>query len=181
MIVIVGPSGVGKDSLINHAAAGFAGHPRFAVVRRVVTRPSDNASEVHDTMTPAAFAAARAAGRFAVSWSAHGLDYGIPDAHRAFIAAGGVALCNGSRRALDAFSDAFVHLTVVNVTARTDILKARLAGRGRESDAEISARLARASMAVRGDYDVRTIDNSSTLALAGNRLIAIIGDALATG
>ena len=70
---------------------------------------------------------------------------------------------------------------MVNITARTDILKARLAGRGRESDAEISARLARASIAVRGDYDVRTIDNSSTLALAGDRLIAIIGDALATG
>ena len=178
IIVVVGPSGAGKDSLINHAAALLGDHKRFAVIRRVITRPSDSASEIHDTMSPEAFAAMKAEGGFAVSWSAHGLDYGIPAAHRAFVAKGGVALCNGSRKALGDFRAAFTRLTVVNVTARPEILAARLAARGRESGDQITARLARSTMAVRGDFDVVTIDNSDALDIAGNQLVALIRDSL---
>ena len=65
-------------------------------------------------------------------------------------------------------------MTVVNVTARPDILAERLAARGRESSAEITARLARSSMAVDGDFDVVTIDNSDALDVAGTRLVALI-------
>ncbi|MGV0876838.1 phosphonate metabolism protein/1,5-bisphosphokinase (PRPP-forming) PhnN [Martelella sp. FLE1502] len=178
MIVVVGPSGAGKDSVINYAATVLRSHPRFAVVRRVITRPSDHDSEIHETMTPDAFAAKKAVGDFAVSWSAHGLDYGIPAEHRAFVANGGVALCNGSRKALDDFRSAFARLTVVNVTARPEILAARLAARGRESAEQIAARLARSTMAVHGDFDVVTIDNSDALETAGDRLVALIRESL---
>ena len=177
IIVVVGPSGAGKDSLINHAAA-LCDQPRFAVVRRVITRPSDHDSEIHDTMSPDAFAARRAAGGFAVVWSAHGLEYGIPAEHRAFVANGGVALCNGSRKALADFRAAFARLTVVNVTARPEILAERLAARGRESGDQIAARLARSTMAVHGDFDVVTIDNSGALETAGDQLVTLIRDCL---
>lgn len=178
IIVVVGPSGAGKDSVINYAAGILGDHPRFAAVRRAITRPSDHDSEIHDTMAPDAFAAKKAAGGFAVSWSAHGLDYGIPAEHRAFVANGGVALCNGSRKALDDFRAAFSRLTVVNITARPEILATRLAARGRESADQITARLARSTMAVHGDFDVETIDNSGTLEAAGNQLVALIRNCL---
>lgn len=178
MIVVVGPSGAGKDSVINHAAAVLRDHKRFAVVRRVITRPSDHDSEIHDAMAPNAFAAKKAAGGFAVSWFAHGLDYGIPAEHRAFVADGGVALCNGSRKALADFRAAFDRLTVVNVTAQPEILAARLAARGRESGDQITARLARSTMAVHGDFDVVTIDNSGALETAGDQLVALIRECL---
>lgn len=178
MIVVVGPSGAGKDSVINYAAAVLRDHKRFAVVRRVITRPSDNDSEIHDTMTRDAFAATKALGGFAVSWSAHGLEYGIPAEHRAFVTGGGVALCNGSRKALDDFQSTFSRLTVVNVTARPDILAQRLAARGRESGDQITARLARSTMAVHGDFDVVTIDNSGALETAGDQLVALIRECL---
>ena len=174
VIVIVGPSGAGKDSLINHVAARLSGHPRFAVVRRVITRHSDGATEVHDTMTPEAFAAEKAAGGFAVSWCAHGLHYGIPVEHRSFVDKGGVALCNGSRKALGAFRAAFADLTIVNVTARPEILAARLNARGRESGDEITARLARSTLAVHDDFDAVMIDNSDALEVAGEALVALI-------
>ena len=180
IIVVVGPSGAGKDSVINYAAAALRSHPRFAVVRRVITRPSDHDSEIHDAMAPDAFAAKKAAGGFAISWSAHGLNYGIPAEHRTFVANGGVALCNGSRKALDDFRAAFARLTVVNVTARPEILAARLAARGRESADQIAARLARSTMAVDGDFDVVTIDNSGSLEAAGERLVALIRESLAS-
>ncbi len=77
-VAVVGPSGAGKDTLIDYARARFADESRLEFVRRVITRPSDVASEDHDTLADAAFVEAQADGAFAVSWEAHGLRYGLP-------------------------------------------------------------------------------------------------------
>ncbi|AJY45438.1 phosphonate metabolism protein/1,5-bisphosphokinase (PRPP-forming) PhnN [Martelella endophytica] len=175
IIVVVGPSGAGKDSLINHAAALYRDHPSVRFVRRVITRPADGATEDHATMTKEAFTAAAMAGGFVVSWEAHRLFYGIPAETQAFVRAGGIAVCNGSRSALPLFSAAFDHLTVVNVTARPEILAARLEARGRETRDDILRRLARSTMNVDGPFDVITIDNSGALEEAGARLAQVIG------
>ncbi|PRX09388.1 UNVERIFIED_ORG: ribose 1,5-bisphosphokinase [Martelella mediterranea] len=179
IIVVVGPSGAGKDSLIGYAAKTFRSHPDVRFVQRVITRPCDGATEDHQTMTPQAFAATRNAGGFAVHWSAHGLEYGIPDEHRAFVASGGIAVANGSRPALPLFRDAFAAMTVVNVTARPEIRAARLEARGRETREDIRERLARSTMKVHGDFDVIDIDNSGALEDAGARFVRIIENSLA--
>jgi len=129
LLAVVGPSGVGKDSLIAHARTVFAFDPSVLFVRRAVTRPAMAAAEDHDCLSPDEFAAALAAGRFAVSWQAHGLSYGIPAAVRAHLATGGVAVVNGSRAALADIASVFGNVVTVHVTARPDILAARLAGR----------------------------------------------------
>lgn len=41
MIVIVGPSGAGKDTLMDYAAARLCGRPGFHFTRRVITRSGD--------------------------------------------------------------------------------------------------------------------------------------------
>ncbi|AMM82952.1 phosphonate metabolism protein/1,5-bisphosphokinase (PRPP-forming) PhnN [Martelella sp. AD-3] len=179
IIVVVGPSGAGKDSLIGYAKTAFSGHPNVRFVRRVITRPCDGATEDHASMTPEAFAAARDAGGFAVTWAAHGLEYGIPAEHRAFVESGGVAIANGSRPALSLFDKVFAAMTVVNVTARPEIRAERLQARGRESREEILERLARSTMDVHGDFDVVNIDNSGALAEAGEMLVRVIRDSLA--
>ena len=139
LVLVVGPSGAGKDTLLRLAAREFSGDPRVVFARRVVTRQAD-ASEDHDTLDAEAFAAARARGAFALHWNAHGLDYGIP---AACLAPGRVAVCNVSRAIVLQARAAFPRLRMVYVTAPQAILAARLALRNRAE--KIDQRLARAA------------------------------------
>lgn len=175
LLVVVGPSGAGKDSLIAYARERLASNPSVLFVRRVITRPALASTEDHDTCSPEAFAAARAAGAFAVDWQAHGLLYGVPVETHAHLERGGVAVLNGSRAALPDIRSAFGRsTTVVLVTCNPDILAARLAARRRESDAEIEHRLRRATIKADDIGEGIEIDNSGELALAGDILVSVI-------
>jgi len=41
LVLVVGPSGAGKDSLLKAAREEFRGDPRIGFARRVITRPAD--------------------------------------------------------------------------------------------------------------------------------------------
>ena len=174
LIAVVGPSGVGKDSLMDIARHHFAGRDDLRFVRRVITRAEDAVGEDHCAVTSDDFEELARSGAFAVSWQAHGLGYGIPADVYDDLAAGHVVIANGSRSALDAFHAAFPHLVVVSVTARPEILAKRLASRGRETAADIEARLARSSEPLPPDLHIVTIDNSGELDLAGKELVNLI-------
>jgi ribose 1,5-bisphosphokinase len=178
MIVVVGPSGAGKDTLLQFAAEHFRDEARIRFVRRVITRAASAGGEVHDSVSEEAFRMLERKGDLAVSWSAHGLNYGIPRHTLDDIAAGLCLVANGSRSALPLFREAYADLLVVNVTARPEILAERLVARGRECRADILARLARGSLSVHGDYQVETIDNSGALQLAGQRIVDILRNCL---
>jgi len=178
MIVVVGPSGAGKDTLIDYAAERLRHNPDVNFVRRVITRDSDAGGENHLGCTEDAFERKKLAGEFCVSWSAHGLHYGIPASVKEHLKHGGVAVANGSRSALPHFRSAFPSLKVVVVTARPEILSARLANRGRESMAEIMDRLDRKVEVICDDVDVTTIDNSGEIEEAGSALLALVQDYL---
>jgi ribose 1,5-bisphosphokinase len=174
LIIVVGPSGAGKDSLIRYARARLSSDPAFLFVRRTVTRTADAATEDHDSLTQDAFAAAAAGGHFAVVWEAHGLRYGIPASAGAHIEAGGVAVANGSRAALPGILARFGKVTVVHITARPEVLASRLAMRGREDPATIQARLERRLSETASCERWIEIDNSGELAVAGEKLLAVI-------
>ena len=59
VFVIVGPSGSGKDTLINWLRAELQDRREIQFVRRIVTRPSDKGHEDHDTMELAQFLSAK--------------------------------------------------------------------------------------------------------------------------
>ena len=147
LIVVVGPSGAGKDTLIDEARACLAEDADqtidFDVVRRVITRPVEAGGEAHQAADMAEFAQMREDGRFCVAWEAHGLAYGIPRETCRAVAEGGIRLVNGSRHALAHFRAVFPHMETVLITASPAVLAERLAARGRETVAEIRARLAR--------------------------------------
>lgn len=166
LLVVVGPSGAGKDSLIARARQELSGDTSVLFVRRVITRTAVASTEDHDCLSPDEFAAARASGQFAVHWDAHGLSYGIPTTVHDHIGSGGVAVVNGSRAALPDIRAAFGKIVIIHVMARPEILAERLAGRGRESEADILQRLQRAVVDVPSCEDRIEIDNSGALETA---------------
>lgn len=174
MIAVVGPSGAGKDSLINAARRHYANDPRVGFVTRVITRPADGMTEDHIPATEAEFDRQDRAGRFAVSWHAHGLRYGIPVETLADVAAGRILIANGSRAALPALRDAYPSLAVIEIAARPEIIAERLAGRGRESAEEIATRLAREAGGWRPDCPHVVIDNSGSLETATAAFFAAV-------
>jgi len=177
MIAIVGPSGVGKDSVMRGIAAAA---PRLHLVRRVITRPTDRDSEDFDSVDPATFTARQAAGDFALSWSAHGLCYGIPAQVDAALGRGDDLLVNLSRGVLDQAAARFVALTVIALTAEPAVLAQRLAARGREDAAGIAARLARSDARLPASVGALTLDNSGALADTVRRAIDLIYPARVT-
>ncbi|ALG90670.1 MULTISPECIES: phosphonate metabolism protein/1,5-bisphosphokinase (PRPP-forming) PhnN [Actibacterium] len=171
LFAVVGPSGAGKDTLM---AAVSQRRPDLHLVRRVITRPSDAGGEEFDGVTEAEFLRMRDAGGFAIWWQAHGLFYGIPAGIDAVLAEGRDVVFNGSRGVLRAAAQRYPGLVVLHVTASVPTLAARLSARGRESAADIARRLDRASYALPGGLDVRTIHNDGTLAAAVDQMLGAL-------
>jgi ribose 1,5-bisphosphokinase len=172
-VAIVGPSGAGKDALIRGLAGRLGESDGVFYARRVVTRCAD-AFEDHDTLAEEAFAVARAQGRFALAWSAHGLDYGVPREIEARLAAGGVVVCNVSRAMVAEVRRLYRPSLIVLVTARPETLAARLAARGRDDGASRRERLERSAVAEFAFEPDATIDNDGALGEAVARLHDIV-------
>lgn len=159
-IAVVGPSGVGKDSVMQ---AMVARDPRIVLARRMVTRPSDAGGEDFDGVTVEEFHALHAADAFALSWEAHGLHYAIPATVDAYLQEGRDVLANLSRAVLIHANDRFAQFEVINLTADRDVLAARLAARGRETAAQIAGRLDRATAGLPDGIAAIHLDNSGPL------------------
>lgn len=160
-IAVVGPSGAGKDSVMEGVCATC---PEVHRVRRVITRPADAGGEDFEAVSESLFAARAAGGDFVLHWRAHGLSYGIPVDVRDVLANGHDVLANLSRGVLQAAAEAFADVLVLHVTASPKVLARRLAHRGRERGHDIDRRLARPKPALPTDLKTITIDNSGALA-----------------
>lgn len=164
VIAVVGPSGVGKDSIMEALATD---DPRLCLMRRVVTRAPEAGGEDYDAVSEDAFSELVQAGHFALHWHAHGLHYGIPLAIEDLRAQGQGVLVNLSRAVLATAQEVFSDLIVLSVTADPEILAERLSKRGREDSAEVQRRLARAGQPLpAGLLRLHEIDNSGDLGLA---------------
>jgi ribose 1,5-bisphosphokinase len=175
LVLVAGPSGAGKDTLIHGARQSCADDPSVVFPKRVVTRPSSDAED-HDTMTDAEFNAAVAGGAFALWWGAHGNQYGIPVSIDADIRAGKTVICNVSRTAVEPARRKYAHVTGVLVTAPADVLSARLAGRNRSSDGAVEARIARSATVDKSFDPDFVIQNTGKPAAGVRRLLNAIYD-----
>jgi ribose 1,5-bisphosphokinase len=159
LIAVVGPSGVGKDSVMQ-ALAQTGG---FTCQRRVITRDPEAGGEDYEAVDLPQFEQMEAAGDFALSWRAHGLAYGVPVSVHDTLAAGQDVLVNLSRGVLQQAQARFVRFQVLLLSAPVQVLATRLAGRGRESADEVARRLARAEFTLPEGLPVLKVSNDGPL------------------
>ncbi len=173
-VLVVGPSGAGKDTLLDGARAHGACAQRFHFARRVITRPAGAPGEDHDSLSEADFARREAQGGFLITWRAHGLSYGLPAALLDVVMAGGHVLANGSRGAVTELARRVPHLMVVEVTAASEVLAQRIAGRGRESSEQVLQRVARKADALPAHVPTLRVYNDGTPAEGVDRFVELL-------
>ena len=182
LVLVVGPSGAGKDSVIAGAAERLSGDPSFIFARRLITRPAAAGGEEHIAVSPAEFAEWRDAGGLMLHWHAHGLDYGLPMTLTGELAAGRTVIANVSRTVIAEARERFAAVAVA-VTASPEALAARLAARGRETADDIHDRLRR-SASVPADPADLVIENDGALEDAVERftgvLLGIVGQPISS-
>lgn len=171
LIAVVGASGVGKDSVI---AGLHSAIPGLHVVRRVITRAPGLGGEDYDAVSVPQFESLVEDGAFALHWRAHGLQYGIPITVRYQLGKGTDCLVNFSRKALARAAGIFPRLVVLNITAKPETLAQRLAARGRETEEEISKRLAQADKPLPEGLKVIHLANDGALSQTIARGVALL-------
>lgn len=171
LFLVVGPSGAGKDTLIDAARMT---RPDLAFPVRTVTRPDTPGGEVIDSVRSEVFVQLEAADGFALSWRAHGLAYGVPAVIADTLAAGQSVVVNVSRSVIAAARERFQPCRVVLVTASLEVLAERLAARGREDASGIAWRLERADYMAPAGPDVTVIRNEGDLDAAVAAFLAAL-------
>lgn len=156
LVLVVGPSGAGKDTLIGLAKAACAGDIKVVFPQRVVTREASS-FENNEAVSPMQFGQMLAHGDFAFQWEAHGLRYGVPRSIVDDIRAGHAVVVNASRTIVEFARRSYANVTVVSVTAPPEVLAQRLAARARSSDGQLDERLRRAVIAAVPDVVIENI------------------------
>lgn len=176
LVLVVGPSGVGKDSLIEGARSAFAGADDVIFPRREITRSADAGGEDHVVVTENQFHARRELGGYLLSWGAHGFWYGIPAEVSDELRRGSVVVVNASRSVIEDARSRFSNLSIVSVNVDDETLRVRLAARGRETEEQAARRLERArAFRVEGP-DVIDFPNDGPLEAAVGRFTRILRD-----
>ncbi|MES1155258.1 MAG: phosphonate metabolism protein/1,5-bisphosphokinase (PRPP-forming) PhnN [Pseudorhodoplanes sp.] len=163
LVLVVGPSGGGKDTLITGTKTACSGDPAIVFPRRIVTRPVSG-FEDHDSLSETEFARAEKKGGFAFSWDAHGLKYGIPRAIDDDLREGRIVVCNVSRSVIPYLRSRYAETLVVLVTAPEDVLAARLRARQRVSDGSTDERIKRSEKFPDfvADHRIENVDDVAT-------------------
>ena len=171
LIAVVGPSGVGKDSVMAGISAAL---PQVHLVRRVITRAPELGGEDYDAVSVSVFETLSANRAFAVHWRAHDLHYGIPMTVMDRLNNGSDCLANFSRKALAEAASIFPRFLVLNITAQPETLAQRLVARGRETEAEVAKRLAQAEKPLPGELQIIHVSNDGPLSETVARAVTLL-------
>ena len=172
LVYVMGPSGAGKDTLIDYARARVD-PARVIFARRFITRPAGAGGENHIMLSEKEFDARRDAGLFALTWKSHGLWYGIGVEIDAWLARGLAVVVSGSRAAWPMAQARYSNLRGLVVDAPAEIRAARLTARRREDKRAVRARLERAVALPPGER-LQLIYNVGPVAAAGEQFISFL-------
>jgi len=176
LVLVVGPSGVGKDSVLRYAMAHFAGDARFVFPRRCVTRAVDIAAEDHDSLDEQAFDKLASQGAFALKWEAHGYKYGVRNDINAELQRGCIVAVNVSRTIIAEVAGCYQNAAVLEITADPTVRAARLAERGREAADDIRQRTRRQILVSEHPLQVCVIRNEGEISDAGKEFCRLLAE-----
>jgi ribose 1,5-bisphosphokinase len=142
LVLVVGPSGAGKDTLMGLAKAACVDDANIVFARRFITREA-SASEDNEQIGVDAFEQALAQDAYAMHWEAHGHHYALSRAIDDDIRVGRTVIANVSRTVIASMRRSYTEVVVVSITAPADVLAQRIAARARGSDGNIAERLGR--------------------------------------
>ncbi|SIN75044.1 phosphonate metabolism protein/1,5-bisphosphokinase (PRPP-forming) PhnN [Halodesulfovibrio marinisediminis] len=180
LFYLMGPSGVGKDTLLNTLRSRLEGKS-VIVAHRYITRPASATGENHVALSKKEFQKHLVANSFALHWHSHDKNYGIGIEINNWLNQGLSVVINGSRAYLPQARELYPDLQPVLITAPENIIAERLHARQRETKNEILHRLHRNTEL----NDICTIDcgcgrqtavviNDSTIESAVDHLEALI-------
>lgn len=174
LVYLMGPSGSGKDSLIEASRARLQA-AGIEVATRVITRSAEAKGEEATSVSVEEFARLRASGALALDWQANGLAYGIPVQIDRWLAQDRHVLVNGSRAYLEQARARYPGLLAIRLDVDPAVLRHRLLARDREPIEQIEERLARGHrLQALSTNLVRTLDNSGSLDNAIEGLFRIL-------
>lgn len=172
LVYFMGPSGAGKDSLLDWLRANLPSPCPVHWAQRTISRLPMPGGEAYESVSPEAFAALHHEQAFALHWEANGLGYGIRHAQLAPLADGQWVLLNGSRAYLPEALARFPDLVAVHITASPQVLRQRLLSRGRETPNAVEARVQRAMAFTPPPGTARLeVHNDGALSDAGRQLL----------
>lgn len=172
---LVGPSGVGKDTLLDYLKKYQIADEQPLVAHRYITRPVREGDENHVELSISDFLQRKKTGLFLFDWCSHDYSYGIGQEVKQWLAAGKDVIINGSRQYLSTALEIYPDLIPVWISVSENILRQRLEQRGRETMQQIEARIQRnQSMEKLRPSDCYTVKNDRYIVDAVNQLMSIV-------
>lgn len=153
IVLIVGPSGVGKDTLLK----SIKGEIKANFITRYITRKPDE-NEANYYIDDEAFEFLDDENYFISTWEAHENRYGIATSH----IKKGLNIISVSRGVIKDFEDRFDDVTTISITIPKDELFKRLKNRAREDEKQIEKRVQRCYQIIDAKNLIE-FDNSKTL------------------
>ena len=144
LIYVMGPSGAGKDSLLDWLKNKLPPQSPIHFAKRTIDRPLQALGEQHESVDPASFERLQKEKSFAMHWLANGRQYGVRHGELEPLQQQQWVLVNGSRAYLPEALRQFDGLNVLHISASADILRTRLLARQRETPEVVEARVQRA-------------------------------------
>jgi ribose 1,5-bisphosphokinase len=173
LILVVGASGAGKDSLLKEAKIHFKENPTIHFIRRYITRQP---GEFEDNfyIGDDAFEVLKSQDFFFSYWYAHDLKYGIPKRELESLKENETAIISVSRAKINDFEENLSGtVTTVHVTADPSTIQKRLEKRKRETFFQIETRLQRLAIPVKAK-NLMQFDNNQELRLSAPLFISLL-------
>lgn len=171
----MGPSGAGKDAVLQHVRRDLDGRGAVVFAHRYATREPAPGHPNEVALGPGEFALRETRGLFAFTWNAWSVRYAVGTEIREWLARDLTVVVSGSREHFIREPPSDPRLLPVLITASPAERARRLRARGREPESAIAERLRRGEALRPAHPALVTIDNDGPLERAAAAFAVLLG------